>query len=334
MNKFRVPVLILLVVVTWSVLSRLVEVEPYTFKTTAFNTFVEVIFDEGNQDNRNKIELEIINVLNFIERELNSHNETSYVSILNKYGKGSYTKSMLFILAKAYEMTAMTDGAFDITVAPAVDLWKKAIETGVHPANEEIKFARELVGTSNILITQERIVFKKKGMKIDFGAIAKGYAIDLIGLILEDYKVYNAVVNIGGDLLVIGSGPKYRGWKIGIRNPDSKSKDKMLGEILVRQKAVATSGDYEQYRKIGRKKVSHIVDPRTADMPKERLKSVTVLSKDAITSDALATAFMVMGRKKAIELSNMHIDIDTMVIDKRGRIYYSNDWPYKKFSKK
>jgi len=194
------------------------------------------------------------------------------------------------LIETALKYGKMTDGVFDITYKSEGALW----DEGKEPGEKELKEKIKLTGSEMVSVDCEKntVKFKKDGVKIDLGGIAKGYAIDRAGEIIKKNGTNNFIVNYGGDMLVCGKKGKDP-WKIGIKNPDDPSdhlKTLVFGETDCT--GVATSGDYERFFVINNKKYSHIFDPRTG-RPAIDAKSVTVTAQNALTADVAATAVSV-----------------------------------------
>ena len=199
------------------------------------------------------------------------------------------------VIERAQEVSKLSGGGFDITVAPLVQLWRKARERGMPPEMEEVKENLNLVNFRNLKIHYGgKVSLRKKGMNIDLGGIAKGYAVDRAFELLKGLGYRNLVVNAGGDLRVGGSKPEGP-WSIGIQHP--RDPEKIMARISVSDTAVATSGDYEKFFIHQGKRYHHILNPKNG-FPAEGCQSVTVLHKEGITADALATAIFVLGPKK------------------------------------
>ena len=200
---------------------------------------------------------------------------------------------LFYVIQKSVEKSKNTGGAFDITVGPYVALWREARKTGKMPGREEIENARGLVGYQKIILdpANQTVQLTTAGMKLDLGAIAKGYAGDCALAVLRSYGINSALFEAGGNIVVSDAPPGTHGWVIEVVNdrPSSKARD-----IFVKNAGVSTSGDTEQHVEIEGKRYSHIVDPRTGVGLTNR-NYVTVVAKDGITSDGLSTAACVLG---------------------------------------
>jgi thiamine biosynthesis lipoprotein len=200
---------------------------------------------------------------------------------------------LFYVLKKAVEKSRNTGGAFDATVGPYVALWREARKTVKMPAREEIEKARALVGYEKIVLDEvnQTVQLKVVGMKLDLGAIAKGYAGDCALMVLRNYGITSALFEAGGNIVASDAPPNSYGWIIEVANdrPSSKSK-----KIFVKNAGVSTSGDTEQHVEIEGRRYSHIVDPRTGIGLTNR-NYVTIVARDGITSDGLSAAACVLG---------------------------------------
>jgi thiamine biosynthesis lipoprotein len=225
-------------------------------------------------------------------------------------------KETLEVIKKAQEISEHSEGAFDITVGPLVELWRKAREKNIPPSAEEVKEKLGLVNFKNIEVDKEGKVFlKKKAMAIDLGGIAKGYAVDRAFDILRSLGHKNLIVNAGGDLRV-GGLKNNQPWSIGIQNP--REPQKILTRISVSDKAVATSGDYEKFFIYKNKRYHHIFNPKNG-FPADACQSVTIVSKDCIMADGLATAVFVLGPEKGYTLCQKLDGVQCLIVDKEGK---------------
>ena len=266
-----------------------------------------------------------------IEKLMSDYDPDSQLSQVNQgaFEKPVPVDAALFeVLATAKAYSCMSDGAFDVTIGPVVQLWRKANEDNTAPAPEAIAQAKESVGHENLILDAEKqtVQFAKEGMFLDLGGIAKGYAIDKAIEILQNAGVKGAMVDIGGDLRCFGTpanGIKH--WLIGLQDPASDD-EKILLTLNMGDMAVATSGDYRRFVVIDEIKHSHIVNPATADSA-NGLSSVTLIAPTAIAADALATAATVLGSEKGLELINKTDTAEAILIhsDKPGKFIKSSN---------
>ena len=287
----------------------------------ALGTFFQITIEE-TKDNK-EILNQAFKKVDELEKKLSIFEKESEVSKLNKNKSASISNETIEVIKKAIEISKITDGAFDISCKPLVDLYKKCEKSGKPPGEEEIKNTLTKVNWKNIEIKGNNISLKD-GMEIDLGGIAKGYIVDKAVEFLKSKGIKNGLVNAGGDLYCWGNNPSGKKWKIAIRDPFEK--EKTIGKIEITEKGVATSGDYEQYVKIKGQKFSHIVDPRNGKTVQDFPVSITIIADDCITADALATGFFVIGTK-SIEIANKLKDVEILIIDKDKKNYKSKNFP-------
>jgi len=272
-------------------------------------TFVEVISDDPHAA------VIVFTEVKRLENLLSKFNPQSEVYRLNQQGKLRVSPDTLTVIKKSLNYSQQSSGAFDITVAPLVDIWKNTIHTKVLPQESQVNSAKMLIGSQNIVIDEKTstIKFLKKGMQIDLGGIAKGYAADCAAKKLQQAGVKSCLINIGGNMYGLGKKGEHS-WKIAIRHP--RKKNQMVGYILLENKAIATSGDYEQFVDIKGKRLSHIIDPKTGYPVHNNILSVTIISPNATRCDALGTAIFVLGKERGAKLTERYADTQAIILTK------------------
>ena len=222
-------------------------------------------------------------------------------------------KSTFHVLQKSVEFSKLTDGAFDVTIAPLAQLWRTAAESNSVPTKEELSDARSKVGYEKLMLdpNEMTIRFAVDGMKLDLGGIAKGYAIDKAIEAMQAAGAVGGMVDVGGDIRCFGLPPEgKKTWLIGLQNPIEPDSDELtlagtahqvLMVLKFNNAAVATSGGYRQFFLIEGKRYSHIISRDTATSA-EALSSVTIISQNALDADALATSVSVIGPGKGLAL--------------------------------
>jgi thiamine biosynthesis lipoprotein len=201
------------------------------------------------------------------------------------------------VLRCAQEVAKLSDGAFDVTVGPVVRLWRRARKIHELPDPQELARARELVGYDKVRLDEKAhtVQLLKPGMQLDLGGIAKGYSADEALAVLKKHGITRALVAAGGDIVVSDPPPESPGWTIGIaplEDPDRKPSR----YLILKNAAVSTSGDAEQYVEVGGKRYSHIVDPRTGIGLVGRM-SATVVARRGIDADSLTKVVAVVGQR-------------------------------------
>ncbi|MFC1704173.1 FAD:protein FMN transferase [Candidatus Omnitrophota bacterium] len=246
-----------------------------------------------------------------VERLLSIFDDNSEISQLNKRRKLNASWKTLQILKKCKSFYETSSGAFDITAGPLVDIWKDAIEEGRAPSERSITRAKKLVDSNNIVIDEVFSTAKlsKRRMKLDLGAVAKGYAVDVAIRKLKEIGITSCLINAGGDIYCLGK-KNNRPWQIGIQHPRN---DSIVKNFVLTNRAVATSGDYEQFFVLQNKRYSHIINPYTGYPADSGVVSVTVIADDCITADALATSIFVLGKEKGEELARAFANVQTII---------------------
>ena len=272
-------------------------------------TFVEVISPDKGASNI------VFGEIKRIEGLLSKYKEDSEIGKLNKLGKLKLSPDTFYVLQKAKEFWQFSDGVFDITVGPLMDLWGFTEKKYSVPEEERIKNVLELVGTDKIIfnIDDNVVEFKLLGMKIDLGAIAKGYAVDCAVKKLKENHIKSCLINAGGDIYCLGD--KFgRPWNVAVQGPRNKG---FWDYLKLKDKAVATSGDYEQYFIQRKKRYAHIFNPKTGYPADSGVVSVTVIAPDGLTADALATSIFILGKDKGSNLAKRFKDVRVEIIEEK-----------------
>lgn len=216
-------------------------------------------------------------------------------------------------------------GAFDPTIAPLVELWGIGEDfTGTVPSASSIDSRKELIDYTGVLLEEDNLVLlKRQGMKIDLGGIAKGYVADKVKDYLISQGVQRGIINLGGNIIVIGSKPKMQSWKIGIQNPFD-SRGNHIGIASVTDKTIVTSGIYERFFYFEGKRYHHILDPETGYPVENDLASVTIIAEKSIDADALSTSLFVLGVEEGIKLIESIENSEAVFVLKDKNVIYSS----------
>lgn len=243
--------------------------------------------------------------------------EISKINLLRKNERLRISPEAFSLIKRSIEYSRLTDGAFDITVKPLVDLWHAAKDNNKLPADEDIKNALARTGYEDVALdgAAHTILFRKEGMALDLGGVAKGYATGRAIKILRDSGIKDAIVGSGGNLYCLGKKTDAESWTVAIQHP--RKKDKVFMEIKLSDKAIDTSGDYEKYFILENKRYSHIINPKTGYPAAGHVISSTVIAGDPDFSDMLATAIMVLGQK-GLNIAGSIRDIDAIAVFERN----------------
>ncbi|SEA44136.1 FAD:protein FMN transferase [Marinobacterium iners] len=247
-----------------------------------------------------------------VNRQMSTYIDDSELSKLNSVELGyaqTIPAELMFVLQESQRISEWTDGAFDVTVGPLVNLWGFGPDGRIihAPTDEQIEHLRERIGYRFVeLIPATRQVRRLGEQYIDLSAIAKGYGVDALANLLEQEGVDRYLVEIGGELRAEGLKPDGSAWKLAIEAPVAGVERVAQTIISLESDAVATSGDYRNYFEEDGVRYSHTIDPRTARPITHRLASVTVIRPTCAEADALATALMVMGEEQGYNFAIEH----------------------------
>ena len=247
-----------------------------------------------------------------IDSLLNRFSDKSLVSYLNRHSKAWAPEDIIQLILLSDSISQITNGLFDISIAPLLEIWGYYEHEFKAPDTMTIKAAVKCVDHTKISIKKDTIVIPPN-MKLDFGGIAQGYAADRVGDILRKYNIKSALINIGGEIVVIGRSPKSRSWRIGIKNPRGQG---LIETVEIEDLALSTSGDYEKFFMIEDKRYPHVINPKTG-YPALDFASITIFAKSAAYADAIATAIAIMGSERGLKF------LDSLGIN--GIIYYEED---------
>ncbi len=286
-----------------------------TKQTFAFDTIISITTNKKDTD---KVEKAFTLCRNY-EKIFSRTDKQSELFSINEKGLPPVTDDIKEVLAFSLQMSEYTEGAFDITVAPLVDLWNVGERTSP-PDDSEISKALSHIGYSDIKLNP----FDTAGKKLDMGAVAKGYIADKL---IEEFKkssTENVIVDLGGNVALIGE------YTVGIRDPFNPQE--IFATISLKDKSAVTSGSYQRYFEHDGKRYHHIIDPRTGYPSDSGIASVTVISPSSMNADALSTAIFIMG-KDSISLCRNFPDTDAFIIMEDGSTYQTENFA-KKYSLK
>ncbi len=262
-----------------------------------------------------------------IERLISSWNPDSETSQINRYAgikPVRVSKELYDLIKRSIIISELTDGAFDITFASMDKIWRFDGTMTRMPPKKVIKKSIKKVGYKKIILNDDNqtVFLPKKGMKIGFGAIGKGYAADKAKALLISKGVQAGIINASGDLNTWGTWPSGKPWTVVITNPMDKTK--FFGMFDISNRAVVTSGNYEKFVELDGIRYSHIINPKTG-YPTTGILSVTVFAPKAELADALATAVFVMGIDVGMDRIEQLPQVDCLIVDENGKVYKSKN---------
>jgi thiamine biosynthesis lipoprotein len=291
----------------------------------AMGTFVSMTLIHSSRDEAEEMMGQAFEEMERLSALMNRYDERTAVGELNREGHlNDIPPEMAEVVSKALYYYHRSQGSFDITVKPIIDLFKeKTVDNEkALPTDEELRKALEFVDSKNIELKGRAITFKKTGMGITLDGIAKGYIVDKASELLTARNIGNHLINAGGDIRTRGARADKKPWTVAIQDP---SKRKNYPDIVyMNTGAIATSGNYEIY--FDREKMfHHIVDPRTGISPRMST-SVSVIAPTAMDADALATGVFVMNPVKGTAFVNSLGQCESLVVARNGTLLKSRGW--------
>lgn len=293
------------------------QTDHYVLRGTTMGTSysIKALESEG-KINKEQLYLDIKAALDEATGTFSNWEEDSALSRFNKSPSTRWQEispAFAQVMAEASSIHHLSGGAFDVTLAPLIDLWGFGPnDDETLPTDLQIREALKQVGQSDLLEVrpakdgQSAALRKRKGtVTVNLSAIAKGYGADLIARSLEKHGFENYLVEIGGDLLTRGVNEQGEPWRVGVEKPDALGRSVQL-IVPVRDMGLATSGDYRNYIEKDGKRLSHILDPKTGRPVTHDLASVTILAKSGMRADGLATALLVLGEEAGRKLATEH----------------------------
>ena len=267
---------------------------------------------EASRDLSDSIQL----ILNNLDMSVSPYNKASLISALNGNATTRVDAHIRRLLEAARAIHDESGGAYDPTVMPLVNAWGFGYKHGSLPTRGQLDSMLVFVGMDKIALQGDTLVKRDPRVKLDFSSIAKGYACDEIGRMLDRNGARNWLVEIGGEVVASGVNSHGTPWHVAVDLPtdDGNMDHESATTLVLDSGAVATSGNYRKWRDEGGIKLSHIIDPRTGDSRSGTLLSVTVIAGDCMTADAWATACMVMGDSAVKSMMQRRSDLGVMTI--------------------
>jgi len=261
-----------------------------------------------------------------LDRLLSIYDPESDVSRLNRTagrGRQPVDAEVEVILERSIAYSELTQGAFDVTIGPVVDLWVAAAERDAPPTALELAAARERVDPNRIsVVSGEGVSLSEAGMKLDLGGIAKGYALDRMLPLLERHGIERALLNFGqSSTWAVGAPAGSAGWRLLVRGPEGR----FAGMITLRDQALSVSGSQGQWVEIGGRRYGHIIDPRSGK-PLMRARQAVVVSRRASLAEALSLALLVLDADTGLALVGAQPDCEGLLIEGDGELRSTPGW--------
>lgn len=322
---WQLPFLILLIVGTVLIIRQQRNTPYQTNKGFIFGTVFTITYQYEKNLND-----EILAVLNEVDNSLSPFNKNSIITKINENIPVTPDKMFVEVFQLAKQISTETNGAFDITVAPMVNVWGFGFKNGTSPTKEVIDSIKGIVGFEKVNYKDGKVLKQDPRITLDCSAIAKGYGCDMVARLFRQKDIKNFMIEIGGEVVTSGISEKRIPWKIGVTKPtdDSLSTNQELQTVLnITDMAMATSGNYRNFYYKNGKKYAHTINPKTGYPVQHNILSATVLAPNCATADAYATSFMVLGMEKAKQILEKHPELMSYFIysDPKGRnaVWYS-----------
>lgn len=307
LKKWQIAFLILLIAGTVIIVRQHRDTPYRNDKGFIFGTVYNITYQHDRD-----LHALIIEELQKVDGSLSPFNKSSVISAVNR--NEAVTVDVMFtdVFTKAMTVSRETGGAFDITVAPLVNLWGFGFRSGETPTDRAVDSLRRLTGFGKVRLADGRVVKDDPRVMLDCSAIAKGYGCDAVARLLRRHGVENFMVEIGGEVVVSGISGRRQPWRIGVNKPVEDSLNtagELQATLSLTDRAMATSGNYRNFYYKNGRRYAHTIDPRTGRPVQHSLLSATVLAADCATADAYATAFMVMGMDEARHVLDRHREL-------------------------
>lgn len=230
------------------------------------------------------------------------------------------------ILEKSQEVAELSGGAFDVTVGPLVKAWGIGSDEPRILEESEIQELLPLIDYRDLVIEGNKAFLKREGQMVDLGGIAKGYAGDVAAEIYRSHGINSAFINLGGNVVTIGSKPDGSPWVVGIRDPRGPNPNTTthVGAVLVKDKSVVTAGDDQRYFDYNGQRYHHILNPHTGYPAQSDLLSVTLITETSLEADALDTAVFILGLEKGREMLEKYGNVEAVFLTKDKKVYVTD----------
>ena len=300
--------------------------EPYSDQQTLIGTYVQIrIYDDGKEAVLKKS----FDKVKDLGDRITVNEKGSEIDEINDQAGIKPVKvsnDVYELIKRAAEYSADSDGGFDMAIGPVTQLWHIGFPDAKKPSQAEIDKALKLVNYKKVQLNdkEKTVYLEEKGMALDLGAIAKGFITDEVVKVLEENDVRTAIVDLGGNIYVLGNSPREKGadWNVGIQDPN-KARNTVIGKIKESNKTLVTSGIYERYLEVDGQKYHHLFDPNTGYPFDNDIAGVTIITDQSIDGDGLSTAVFSMGVKKGLEYVEDLENVEVIFVTKDDNVYVS-----------
>lgn len=305
-RKWRLIGTVIFGVIWLANLTSLHALERYSFAEPHLGTIIEITLYAPEENGANQAARAAFRRVKELDQIFSDYKPDSEVMRLcEQAGQEKpveVSRELFEVLKQSLTLSSETDGAFDVTIGPLVQLWRRSRKQKILPSPEEIAAAKARVGWKDIVLDEKSgtVTLKKRGMRLDFGGIAKGYIAQDVSRVLRELGFDQSLVAVAGDIVAGNPPPGSAGWKVGVA-PIDRPNGPVSRLLSLQNCAISTSGDVFQFVEIGGVRYSHIVDPQTG-LGLTHRSSVTVVATKGSTADALATAVCILGPERSLPL--------------------------------
>jgi thiamine biosynthesis lipoprotein len=279
-----------------------------------FGTYYQLTYESPNGED---LHAEVKDLLNQLDNSFSTYNPNSTISKVNQNLPFAPDTLFFNVFNKAQEIASITQGAFDPTVAPFVNAWGFGFKKKENITPHKIDSIKTFTGYSKVQLKNGKIIKEDPRLMLDFSAIAKGYSVDIVADFLRKKGCKNYLVDIGGEVVAHGKNPTGITWRVGINEPNDNeplNARELQAIVSLKNKGMATSGNYRNFYIENGKKFAHTINPHTGYPVNHNLLSATIIADDCMTADALATACMVIGTDSAQNLIQKMDSIEAFLV--------------------
>ena len=271
---------------------------------------------------------ELFYTIDRYEKSISTSIASSEISKVNKAaGKSPVVVSdaLWELIQKGIVYGDVSEGKFDITIEPLVELWGIGSDHASIPSEEEIQQAISLIDYKRLVLneTEHSVFLPEEGMGIDLGAIAKGFIADELKQIIIARGYEHAIINLGGNVLTVGHKPNSDTWSVGVRDPQGGQTD-ILGILYLKDNSIVSSGVYERFFEEGGVRYHHILNPFTGYPEQNHMQAISIISEKSVDGDGLSTSLFAMGLKEAYAYASTRNDIEVLFITDDNKVYYTD----------
>lgn len=280
---------------------------------TAQGTYYRLIF---YNDELSVTRSEVDSLLDMFNYTASTYQQNSIISRVNANDTTELNEDFVYIFNQAQQVSAETNGDFDITVMPLVKAWGFHFEDRTRLNKAQVDSVLEFVGYEKIVLKNDSILKQDPRVQIDYNSIAQGYSVDLLAKYLDSKGLECYLIDVGGEMKAKGLKPNDDKWKVGIQKPEDSQvmTNQFQAKVTLHNKALATSGNYRKFFVENGVKYSHTINPHSGYPVQHSLLSVTVIADECSLADAYATAFMVMGLEKSKAFADKKKNLDAYFI--------------------